>query len=243
MNNDSIAHFFKTQQLLRFSKNDLVVHGGKRPSGVFYVEKGFVKAYSIDGQGQEYVHLVYGPGEVFPMLWGIADVIRNVSFSAMSHTLIWRAQKETLKERAEKDANFSFSLLQQMAQQLKVYADRVDNLQYRRAKDRLIYRLLYLAGRFGEHSDVGIVIKAPVTQHDISSSINLARESVTKEFARLEAEDLVRLDGRRIIITNLDRLRYAISTPASTDWWTDLTPTCPLSMNADGHQIDGPTKT
>ena len=179
-NNEQIMRFFRKGRPFRFSRGEIILRGNSEPTGVYCVDKGQVKVYSINDAGDEYIHIIYRHGEIFPMIWAFKNIYRNVFYEAMESSLLWMIPRDTFLKFAQSSLQISYGLLQQMIEQFNTYADRIDNLEYKRADERVIYRLLFLAGRFGTRHGGSMTIEARLTQQDIARSINVARESVAR---------------------------------------------------------------
>ncbi len=76
----SIRRLFAKGQPMMFGASDIILGNQPTPNGVYYINSGYVKAYSISNQGDEYMHLVYGQGELFPLVWAYLNVISSIVF-------------------------------------------------------------------------------------------------------------------------------------------------------------------
>lgn len=217
---DELAKFFTTNgKQIVYANGELILRADDEPQGAYYIVSGFVKVYSINSQGEEYVHIIYGDGEIFPMVWILRKISRSVFYEALGSVTILRAPSEALVKRLEQD-KIASSFLNQVVDQFSVYSDRVDNLEYKYARERLVYRLLFLAGRFGEQTGNSVIIAVPLTQQMIGGSINLSRESVGRELERLERKGLVEYNKqRRIVINDIAELTKELKDPIRTDYW------------------------
>ncbi len=123
---------------------------------------------------------------------------------------MWRISQENFIKAVRADLELSNAFGTQLARQFKIYAERVDNLEYKKANERIAYRLLFLASRFGVKNKDTIVIDAPITHELFANSINLARESVSREMGRLTEKGIIAKVDHRIIITDLAALKNIV---------------------------------
>ncbi|HEY9712079.1 MAG TPA: Crp/Fnr family transcriptional regulator [Chroococcales cyanobacterium] len=214
-----IIDVFSAGKLQRFSKGELIVHGADEPQGVYLITHGLVKIYSINDEGEEYVHIVYKPGEIFPLIWALIGTERKVFYEALVDTVVWCVSAGQFRATIQENARTSYAVLMQLAKQFSIYSDRIDNLEYKRARERLVYRLIFLASRFGKARGSSIVLEPAFSQQLIASSINLARESVSREFEKLTVEGLIGYKGRHIVINDLEALSKELSEPTSDNLW------------------------
>ncbi|HEY4161145.1 MAG TPA: Crp/Fnr family transcriptional regulator [Candidatus Saccharimonadales bacterium] len=208
-----IRDLFTRGQPLSFDRGDIILGNEAVPDGIYYISTGYVKCYSISKDGDEYMHIIYGSGEIFPLLWAYLDVPETPLFyEAISTCSLWRIAREWFGAYMQKDLELCYAMSVQLAQQFRMFTNRVDNLEYKRARDRLLYRLLYLASRFGTRDGDGVVIEAPLTHEIFASSINLSRESVSREMEKLYKEKLIeRTNGTKIRIVSPEMLRAKLS--------------------------------
>jgi CRP/FNR family cyclic AMP-dependent transcriptional regulator len=215
----STSKFFKKGIPDYYKKGALILGIDPEPNGVYYIDSGFVKVYSITDGGEEFLHIIYSHGEIFPLVWAYVGIQSELYYEAVTDTLTWRISKEQFTSYIESNLDGSNGIAKQMALQFHIYSDRLDNLEYKKSAERVAYRLLYLAGRFGLRQGTDMVINAPITQELIASSINLARESVTREFTILEHKKIIEHSKNHIIIKDLRRLRAQLSEPTSLKYW------------------------
>lgn len=221
ISNQTLKEFFASGRESIYRPGELILVGDDAEPGVHYISKGAVKIYSIDDDGEEYVHIIYGPGDTFPLIWALLGVRRHVFYEALETCTVWMiSRKEFLSHIEVHTDKVTYALLYRMADQFNVYADRVDNLQYRSARERVVYRLLFLASRFGKKDGKKVIIDvASITHKVIAQSINLARESVTRELDKLAEKDLIERSSGKIVIKDIEKLKDEFSEPVSPDLW------------------------
>lgn len=214
----AIAEVFNKGAVKKFAAGELVT-SGEDAKGVFLIRAGFIKVYSISDEGNEYLHIIYKPGETFPLIWALLGLRRRVFYEALTDCTLNVLAKAEFIEETSRNAEFSFGVLKSLAEQFYVYADRIDNLQYKTAYEKVVYRLLFLAGRFGSNNGEGILIELPVTHELISESINLARESVSRQIEKLEKQNLISYEKGYIILKDAKALSREFSEPVSLNLW------------------------
>lgn len=213
-----LASFFAKGRQKQYSAGELMT-SGEAPSAVFYIRSGFVKVYSISDTGDRYVHLLYKQGEIFPLIWALKGTTRRVFYEATSPVSAWSVSKTTFLDFLKTHKGGAYAVLEQITEQFRIYADRLDNLQYKSAHERVVYRLLFLAARFGSPQGGGYIINAPITHELISESVNLTRETVSREIEKLTKKGLIGRGGGQIILEDIRGLAGEFSEPMSLDLW------------------------
>jgi CRP/FNR family transcriptional regulator, cyclic AMP receptor protein len=214
-----IGKHFRNGQAQRVRKGEVIVGWETEPEYIYFIEVGFIKVYSISVNGEQFVQLIHGKGELFPLVWAYCRVRKDLYYEALEESLLFRVPVSSFDNFAVSSTVAAHTLARHLAQQFVVYTDRLNNLQYRKPNQRLAYRLLFLAGRFGVRDGNDVVIEGPFTHQLIADSINLARETVSREFEVMEQQGLVTRGHRRIVIKKMYALRRMCSTTISlTDW-------------------------
>lgn len=215
-----IRQLFTQGQPLAIEKGGVILGNSASPNGVYYIDTGYIKAYSISDDGDEYLHLIYGHGELFPLIWAYLGVItESLFYEAMTDCTLWRISKDVFNDFVQHNIDLSYALSLHLAHQFRIFSDRVDNLEYKKASQRIAYRLLFLASRFGTKQNGSVIIGAPITHDDFAHSINLARESVSREFERLAAQKIIKTTGHQLVIINIPALLDSLSRPAGYTSW------------------------
>lgn len=212
-----IRQLFYQGQPLVFGKAEVVLGNRPEPNGVYYIGSGYVKAYSIGDDGDEYLHIIYGPGEIFPIIWAYLEKEREgLFYEALTSSTLWRISRGNFIEHMKTDAEVSFAFSLQLARQFQTFVGRVDNLEHKRADARIIYRILFLAIRFGKRTGSKIVIDVPLTHEMFAHSVNLTRESVSRHIGMLEKERaILHRDDHKMEIIDLESLLSKVGHPNS----------------------------
>lgn len=213
----NVLSLFESGKKIDYKKGEFIIRAGDRPQGVYCIIEGCVKAYTITDNGEENIHIIYRPGEIFPILWLFNGGVVNAYFQASSPVRVWRVARRDVLDLIKTDPAAQADMMTQAVSQLQLFICRVDNLLCRTARARIAYRLIFLASRFGLPVQGGTFIDMPITHHDIANSINLARETVSREIERLEDQGLVLLQNHRILIPDLDALRVEAGDSAVID--------------------------
>lgn len=176
---------------LTYKKGEFIIRPGESPPGVFYIEKGIVKAYDITKYGEENLLIVRHDKEIFPLIWAITGQERNVIYEALDDVAVWRIDREDFLELTSNDPNMLATLLDMTVEMYRIHSERIINLEYRSVRERLISFLITMSQRFGKKTKDGIVISVPLRQQDIASSINATRETTSRELTALEKKGYI----------------------------------------------------
>ncbi len=180
MKDESIVAHFSDGVLLRFSREETIINGvDDEPEGVYLIKEGFVKACSVSQDGHANLLLVHATGEFIPLPWALDGAhTTGLFYEAMTDVTVLRTSKDSLRSAMGNNTWLSQEVLRQAVDIITVYTQRIQTLEFRSARGRIIAELLNLAERFGRPNGTKVLIDAPVTHQDIADSINMSRETL-----------------------------------------------------------------
>lgn len=189
---------------LEFPKNGYIIHPGEFPPGVFYIERGAVKAYDITRYGEENLLSIRKQHELFPLIWALTGQERHIIYQALGPTTVWRLTRQQFLDYIHDHPEAYAPLLDMTLEMYRLHSERILNLEYRTVRERLISFLLTMASRFSEPGKTkgSVTMTIPLKHQDIASSINASRETTSRELSALERRGLMR--SQQSIITLLD---------------------------------------
>jgi CRP/FNR family cyclic AMP-dependent transcriptional regulator len=209
---ENIISHFSGGTVKHFSKGEVLVQGDEEPKGVYLIQSGYVKAYTISRTGQQNLLLIHGANEIMPLPWALDGAQKlGVFYEAMSDVTIINSSKDDLRVAMGSNTWLTEQILRQLVSTFTVYAQRIQSLEYRLPRERVIARLLDLADRFGKATDEGTVIQAPITHQDIADSINMTRETASRALEQLFDDQLVAQNQHLFIILNADTMLEELS--------------------------------
>lgn len=206
----ALLDLFKEGSRLVYRKGELIIRDGDTPGGVFYIESGLVKAYDITRYGEENLLIIRKSEEIFPIIWAITDSKWHVMYESLCPTVVYRIDREKYIKAITSRTELLAPLLDITLKMYRIQSQRILNLEYRTARERLISFLLIMNERFGKSTKDGTVIEAPLRQQDIASSINTSRETASRELSALEKKNLISVEKMLITIKDEAKLRSFI---------------------------------
>jgi len=211
LDDDSIVAYFSDGFSMHFAKDDVIIDGDEEPAGVYLIKSGFVKAYSISRNGHGNLLLIHKVGEFIPLPWALDGAhTTGMFYEAMTDVEVLRADKDNLRSAMGNDSWLSREILSQTVNIISVYTQRIQTLEYRSARERIIAELVYLAERFGERQGAEILINAPITHQDIADSINMTRETASRALELLFEEGLTGQKEHLFTVKDINKLQAAL---------------------------------
>lgn len=197
-----LQNLFLGGALLSYKKGEYIIRPGEEPNGVYYIEEGLVKAYSITKYGEENLLIIRKGHEIFPLIWAITGQERHIVYQALCPTSLRRIPFETYNNFLTTHPDALPPVIDMITEMYRLHSERILTLEYRSVRERLVSFLLTMNERFGEAAPDGMLINVPLRHQDIASSINASRETTSRELAGFERKKLI--TNRQLYITLKD---------------------------------------
>ena len=108
---DQLISLFHTGTKLSYKKGESIVRAGDEPRGIYYITEGYVKAYAITKYGEENLLIMRQHDDIFPLIWAFTGLHRDITYQAMSDTVLWRIARTELLEYLKKQEHSATVLL------------------------------------------------------------------------------------------------------------------------------------
>ncbi len=106
------------------------------------------------------------------------------------------------------NADIAVRLIELLVFKIRKMSERVFEVSALGVRERVRRELLRLATE-GTAFRNGVVVQPAPTHYEIAARIGSHREAVTREFNRLEAENIIEVRRKQIRIIDLQRLKHA----------------------------------
>lgn len=191
---DKIARFFDSSSLKTRKKGQTLTFGDEDPEYVTLLVEGVVEQYDITPEGNKITVNMFKPGAFFPMSWAINRTPNTYFFAALTDIKFKTADANQTVEFLRDNPDVTFNLLSRVYKGTDALLKRLVLAASGIAASRLIFELLIEAYRFGQDDDGEKAVKAvKVKQSNLAARSGLARETVSRELHKLEAEGLLKI--------------------------------------------------
>ena len=210
-NDASIVAHFSDGVPMQFAKDEVIIQGFEEPAGVYLIKAGLVKAYSLSHDGHRNLLLIHKSGEFIPLPWALdGSYGTGMFYEAMTDVEALRTDKDNLRAAMGNNRWLSREVLSQTVNIISIYTQRIQTLEHRSARERVIAELIYLSERFGRREGQEVLIDAPITHQDIADSINMSRETASRALELLFEEGLMGQKDHLFTVKNIEKLQTAL---------------------------------
>ena len=187
----------------------VILSSGGETRELYLVLEGSVRIALFASSGREVAIREMGAGELFGELAAIDGLARSATVVASSDGKLAVISTAAFFAAIEQHPQMALWLLRRFARMVRASTGKIFELGALPVRNRLHCELLRLA-EDGETSTEGIVIAPAPTHADFAARIGSHREMVTREFGHLAESGILRQNGRRLVLLNLERLMEEI---------------------------------
>jgi CRP/FNR family transcriptional regulator len=178
---------------------EVIFHEGEPCEGLFVVETGAVKIFKTSASGREQVLTVEGPGGVVAELPVFDGGPYPASASAVRDSQLLFVSKRDFRSLCLENPEVSLKVLKSVGRRLRGLVGLIEELSFTTVRHRLGTLLLRFAENEGKPTAGGIEFTLP-PNHELASQIGTVRELVSRNLSRYQAEGIIRMDGKTVVL-------------------------------------------
>lgn len=205
---DACDRLAEGAELQRVGPGDVICREGEPGTGLHVALEGQVKLLLQDGNGHEKVFDLIGPGGCFgePSLY--TEQPHLVTAQAISSASILHVGRPAMMQLLRGEPEFALRVIRNLAGRIYRRTHDLKSYMLMSGTQRVICYLLHGVPH-EEPGPAGVAVTLPVRKHLIASRLNLTQEHFSRILRELAESALIRVDGRRVHIHDVGRLRAA----------------------------------
>jgi len=180
---------------------------GDIAESIYYLQQGRMKITGLGDDGQEVLHEIIGPGEIFGDISTILGIPRTTSAQAVEDSLLCEIRRKDFETLLTSNPEIALQFLKSLGLRLKKAEAQLLNLICNDVSTRVREALIELIASQSETSSVE-PLRIEITQQDLANLIGASRQKTWKALKELEASRVLRLKYRSILVTAPHKLRH-----------------------------------
>ncbi len=196
---DQMAAIKKIAITKRFNKGEVIFSEGDAGNGFFVIAQGRVKIFKVSSEGKEHILHIYGSGQPFGEVPVFAGQKFPATAQALEKTVAIFLPRSDIVDLVAANPSLALNMLAVMSQKLRQFSIQIENLSLKEIPARLASYLIFLA----EEQAADDVVKLNISKGQLASILGTIPETLSRIFAKLSGQNLIRVDGKKI--TLLDR--------------------------------------
>ncbi|HIQ38355.1 MAG TPA: Crp/Fnr family transcriptional regulator [Desulfocapsa sulfexigens] len=185
-----------------YKRGETIFFEGDPGTGFYMVETGKVKIFKMSLSGKEQILHIFGSGEPFGEVPVFHDQPFPANATALEKTSLIFFPRKDFVELVYTMPSLVMNMLAVLSMRLRRFATQIEDLSLKEVPERLAGYLLYLAEEQGNTDRVELQI----SKGQLASLLGTIPETLSRIFARMSDEGLIRVEGKNISLHNLKGL-------------------------------------
>ena len=198
----------------KYSSGETVFSEGESCAGLYVVESGSVRIFKSSAAGREQVLSIEGPGGSIAELPVFDGGNYPASVAAIEESVLLFVSKQDFQALCLAHPQVALKVLKVVGGRLRRLVGIIEELSFTTVRHRLGAYLLRLAQTEGRKITGGVQVMLPANNQELAAQIGTVRELVSRNLSRLQAEGIVTVEGRSVLIRDLKALESDLSSAA-----------------------------
>ena len=191
----------------RYRRNEVIFHEGDPGDSLHVLVAGRVKITRESVEGDEAIVVILAAGDTFGELVLLDGANRSATATAVEATETLTMTREEFGRLVDRSEPFRWHVLGGIAHRIRRLTDQLAEVHFLDLAGRLALQLSRLAEEAVPGDKRDIPLPTTLTQSDLASMVGGTRQRVNQILRDFDDEGLIRNDGGRILVCDLDRLR------------------------------------
>ena len=190
----------------KYADGERLFTEGDACEGLFVVSRGEVRIFKSAPSGREQVLAVEGPGSSIAELPVFDGGNYPASANAIGDTEAVFISRQAFQAFCLEHPQVALKVLAVVGSRLRRLVGIVEELSFTTVRQRIIALLVRMAEADGKRTPRGVRFSLKTGHQEIAFEIGTVRELVSRNLARLQAEGLIEVDGREVVVRDLATL-------------------------------------
>lgn len=189
-----------------FSAGEAIFGEGDACAGLYVIESGHIRIFKSSTGGREQVLSIDGPGSSIAELPVFDGGNYPASGVAVDDVTVLFVSKQDFQALCLAHPEVALKVLRVVGARLRRLVGIIEELSFTTVRHRLASFLLHLVQKEGKSTAEGLEVALNVSNQELASQIGTVRELVSRNLSRLQAEGIIKIDGRSVFVSDLKGL-------------------------------------
>ena len=199
---------FLTSRLVQrqFQAGEVIFSEGDPCTGLYVIQRGNVRIFKSSAGGREQVLAIDGPGSSVAELPVFDGGEYPASAQAINACILFFFSRQDFQALCLQHPQVALKVLRVVGGRLRRLVGIIEELSFTTVRHRLIALLVRLAKSQGSRNGEAVTLILPANNSELAAQIGTVRELVSRNLSRLQADGLIEVENRDVIIPSLKRL-------------------------------------
>lgn len=193
-------------QIQNFRKNEVIYSEGEKPTHLMLLLKGKVKVYKKGNGDRNQIFRMVRPGQYFGYRAYFANENYVTSSAAIENTQIGFLPMTIVEDHVRRNNDLAFFFIRSLDNYLGQSDTRTVNLTQKHIRGRLAEALIVLLENYAYETN-STTLNIYLSREDLANLSNMTTSNAIRTLTTFATENLITVDGRKIIIINEEELR------------------------------------
>lgn len=199
-----------------FNRGELLFSEGEPCKGMHIIALGKVRIFKASASGREQVLSIDGPGNSVAELPVFDGGPYPASAIAVDDSEIAFISRRDFQAYCMEHPGVALKVLALVGARLRRLVGIIEELSFTTIRQRLVATLVRLAQSEGKRTERGIEITLPLSHQELANQLGTVRELVSRNLMRLQAEGLLDVDARQIVVKDIKGLSAVLDSAAES---------------------------
>jgi CRP/FNR family transcriptional regulator len=191
---------------------EVIFTEGEPCEGLYVIESGAVKIFKTSVSGREQVLTIEGPGQSIAELPVFDGGNYPASAVAIGDTRLLFVGKKDFQALCLQHPDVALKVLKVVGARLRRLVGIIEELSFTTVRHRLAALLFRLAKRKGKRTSRGVEVTLTASNQELAFQIGTVRELVSRNLSRLQAEGIIKMHGKTVIVLDMKALEAEVET-------------------------------
>jgi CRP/FNR family transcriptional regulator len=183
----------------QYNKGQTIFSEEDETKGLFVVVDGRVKIYKVSSEGKEQILHIIEAGQSFGEVTVFTGQQMPANAQSLTKSRLLLFPRSAFVGLVTANPSLALNLLAIMSKKLRQFAVQIENLSLKEIPARLASYLIYLAEEQGSAD----AITLNVSKGQLASLLGTIPETLSRIFAKLSGQNLIRVEGPKITLLDL----------------------------------------
>lgn len=204
---EQLRHITDISQMVEIKKQKILFNEGDLYRGFYILLEGRIKVFHITEVGKEVIIHLIKPLQPFAELPLFEGMLYPVSAEALQDSTLLFFPKDEFVKVLQQNHDISFKMLAGFAKRLRSLTQKIEELTSKEVTSRLARFLIQEVNNSGTKEFPEPFIKLTISKSSIAGYIGTITETLSRTFKKLQEEQIIRVDGKKIFFSDYSRLK------------------------------------
>ncbi|GAA0371865.1 Crp/Fnr family transcriptional regulator [Bacillus horti] len=190
-----------------YRKKEIIFREASDKEAVYFIQRGLVKAWKTDENGNEHIICFLKPGDMFPHTGFFNQAPYPATTEAIVDTQLYAIPIQAFETLMMNIPEIAIKVMRGMGEKIAELQKKLQEMTGHDVNERAMLFLLQLAENNGTDKDGVIHIPLPLTHQDFASAIGTTRETANRFINQLRKKKVLQMDRRGLMILDLNTLK------------------------------------